>query len=66
MTRIYLPPLTLAAILALTLPAFAHVSLQVSAAAVGSTCRGILQVPHGCDGAATTSINPVPTSSSGM
>jgi len=66
MTRIYLPPLTLAAILALTLPAFAHVSLQVPTAAAGSTYRGILQVPYGCDGAATTSINPVPISSSGM
>ncbi len=33
--------------------AFAHVSLQVKEAPVGSTYRAILQVPHGCEGKPT-------------
>ena len=42
--------------LALAAPAFAHVSLEVGKAAVGSTYKAVLRVPHGCDGNATTSI----------
>lgn len=56
MVRLSSPLIVLATMLAFTAPAFAHVSLQVPAAAAGSTYKAILQVPHGCDGAATTSI----------
>ena len=56
MLRPAFPLLALAATLALTAPAFAHVSLAVPAAAAGSTYKAVLQVPHGCDGAATTAI----------
>lgn len=37
-------------------PAFAHVTLEVGQAAVGSTYKAVLRLPHGCDGNATTSI----------
>ena len=50
---------TITTIAALTLgagSAFAHVSLQVKEAPVGSTYRAILQVPHGCDGKATNTL----------
>lgn len=45
------------AALALTTPmAFAHVTLATGTAPVGSTYKAVLQVPHGCEGAATTAI----------
>jgi uncharacterized protein YcnI len=47
--------LALAAI-GLALPAAAHVTLQVQEARAGSTYRAVLQVPHGCEGAATTAL----------
>jgi periplasmic copper chaperone A len=56
MIRLTLPLIAFAATLALTAPVFAHVSLAVPSAAAGSTYKAILQVPHGCDGAATTVI----------
>src|SRR5690606_11590740 len=37
----------------ITVPAFAHVTLQVSEAAIGSSYRAVLQVPHGCGEEAT-------------
>jgi uncharacterized protein YcnI len=37
-------------------PAFAHVSLEKGEAAVGSTYKAVLRVPHGCDGNATVSV----------
>ena len=37
--------------------AFSHVTLQDQAAAAGAAYRGVLRVPHGCDGASTTSIS---------
>ena len=37
-------------------PAAAHVSLEVPGAAVGSTYKAVLRVPHGCEGKATTTI----------
>jgi uncharacterized protein YcnI len=46
----------LAGALTLSLPAFAHVTLETQQAAVGSTYKAVLRVPHGCDGAATTAI----------
>lgn len=35
---------------------FAHITLATSQAPAGSTYKAILQVPHGCEGAATTKI----------
>ena len=46
----------LATTVGMATPALAHISFQVPTAAAGSTYKAILQVPHGCDGAATTSI----------
>lgn len=37
-------------------PAFAHVTLEVGEAPVGSTYKAVLRLPHGCDGNATTAI----------
>lgn len=37
-------------------PAFAHVTLEKGEAAVGSTYKAVLRLPHGCDGNATTSV----------
>jgi periplasmic copper chaperone A len=36
--------------------ASAHVTLEQQQAAVGSAYKGVLRVPHGCEGAATTAI----------
>ncbi len=36
--------------------AFGHVTLQDQAAAAGASYRGVLRVGHGCEGAATTSL----------
>ena len=56
MIRPALPLAALATALAFATPVFAHVSLQVPTGAAGSSYRATLQVPHGCDGAATTAI----------
>jgi periplasmic copper chaperone A len=56
MHRLALPILTLAAALVYAAPAYAHVSLQVPNGAAGFSYKAILQVPHGCEGAATTAI----------
>lgn len=34
----------------------AHITLEQSSAASGSTYKGVLRIPHGCDGSATTGI----------
>jgi len=41
--------------LAATIPSFAqaHVTLEVQQAAAGSTYKGVMRVPHGCEGAPT-------------
>lgn len=36
--------------------AFAHVSLETGTAKSGATYKAVLRVPHGCDGAATTTV----------
>jgi uncharacterized protein YcnI len=36
--------------------AFAHVTFETQEAAVGSTYKAVLRVPHGCDGKATTAV----------
>lgn len=56
MNRILLPSFALALALLGIAPALAHVSLQVPEGAAGSSYKAILQVPHGCNGAATTEI----------
>lgn len=37
-------------------PAFAHVTLETQQAAIGSTYKAVLRVPHGCKGAATIKV----------
>lgn len=37
-------------------PTSAHVTLERQEAPVGSSYKGVLRVPHGCDGTATTAI----------
>jgi uncharacterized protein YcnI len=39
-----------------SLPALAHVTLEVGEAHVGASYKAVLRVPHGCDGAATTKL----------
>lgn len=36
--------------------AFAHITLETQEAAVGSTYKAVLRVPHGCEGAPTTAV----------
>ncbi|TIT47903.1 MAG: DUF1775 domain-containing protein [Mesorhizobium sp.] len=36
--------------------AFPHITLETQEAAVGSTYKAVLRVPHGCDGKATTAV----------
>jgi periplasmic copper chaperone A len=40
----------------LVFPAFAHVTLAIKQAPVGSPYKAVLQVPHGCDGSSTTAL----------
>jgi len=50
-------PLAVAAVLlAAGGPALAHVTLETGEAAVGSTYKAVLRVPHGCDGKATVAV----------
>ena len=37
-------------------PAFAHVTLEMPQAAIGSTYKAVLRVPHGCGTEATTTV----------
>jgi uncharacterized protein YcnI len=46
----------LGAALLLSAPAGAHVTLEVAQAAVGSTYKAVMRIPHGCAGAATTTV----------
>ena len=46
--------LAAAAVLAFAAPAFAHVTLEVQQAKIGSTYKAIVRVPHGCGTEATT------------
>ena len=49
--------LSAGALLALgTSAAFAHITFETQEAAVGSTYKAVLRVPHGCDGKATTAV----------
>ncbi|TIM61759.1 MAG: DUF1775 domain-containing protein, partial [Mesorhizobium sp.] len=49
--------LAVGAVLALgTNAALAHITLETQEAAVGSTYKAVLRVPHGCEGKATTAV----------
>ncbi|RUT90665.1 DUF1775 domain-containing protein, partial [Mesorhizobium sp. M7A.T.Ca.US.000.02.2.1] len=49
--------LSAGALLALgTSAAFAHITFETQEAAVGSTYKAVLRVPHGCEGKATTAV----------
>jgi uncharacterized protein YcnI len=50
-----LAPVVATALIAAT-SAYAHVTLETQQAAVGSTYKAVLRVPHGCNGKATTKI----------
>lgn len=54
-SRILMPAAAALASL-LSLPASAHVTLATTEAAPNSYYRGTLRIPHGCDGAATTTV----------
>lgn len=57
MIRSFARVATAAAVLtALSVPAFAHITLEAPEAAAGSTYKAVLRVPHGCDGKATVAI----------
>ena len=57
MIRSFACAATAAAVLAaLSVPAFAHITLEVPEAVAGSTYKAVLRVPHGCDGNATVAI----------
>jgi uncharacterized protein YcnI len=45
------------ALVAFVAPASAHVTLESGMSSWGSYYKAVFQVPHGCDGAATTSIS---------
>lgn len=47
---------TATALVAFASPAFAHVTLENGMSSWGSYYKAVFQVPHGCDGAATTGI----------
>ncbi len=45
-----------AALLSLSVPAFAHVTLEQGQAVAGSTYKAVVRVPHGCAGSPTTAV----------
>ncbi len=48
---------TLAALFLATAPASAHVTLATAETGAGSYYKGVLRIPHGCDGKATRSLS---------
>jgi uncharacterized protein YcnI len=48
--------LVAAALLAVSTPALAHVSFETAQAAPNSTFKGVLRIPHGCDGQPTQKV----------
>jgi periplasmic copper chaperone A len=51
-----MPGVVAALTLSMAGPALAHITLAQTEAAEGSTYKGVLQVGHGCEGQATTSV----------
>ncbi len=57
MTRIFArAAVAVATLAALSAPAFAHVTLEVQQAKLGSTYKAVVRVPHGCGTEATTTL----------
>jgi len=56
MIRIFACAAVAVASLGFAAPAFAHVTLETQQAAVGASYKAVLRVPHGCAGAATTTV----------
>jgi uncharacterized protein YcnI len=54
--RLLTAAVAIAAACGLVYPAFAHVTLEQGEAAVGAPYKAVLQVPHGCNGSATTAL----------
>jgi uncharacterized protein YcnI len=48
--------LVAAALLAISTPALAHVSFETAQAAPNTTYKGVLRIPHGCDGQPTQKV----------
>lgn len=45
-----------AALVALSVPAFAHITLEQGQAIAGTTYKAVMRVPHGCSGSAITAV----------
>jgi uncharacterized protein YcnI len=56
MQRLPICATAMAVATALSTPAFAHVSLETTQAAVGSSYEAVLTVPHGCSQSPTTEV----------
>lgn len=56
MIRILACAAAAATLAALCVPAFAHVTLEVQKAGIGSTYKAIVRVPHGCGTEATNTV----------
>ncbi len=53
MIRLFVRAAVAVATLAVAAPAFAHVTLETPKAAIGSTYKAVVRVPHGCGAEAT-------------
>jgi uncharacterized protein YcnI len=56
MTRTFVRAAIAASLCLAATAAFAHITLEVPEAPVGSGYKAVLRVPHGCEGSATTAI----------
>lgn len=56
MIRSFVRAAAAVALVASITPAFAHATFEQGEAAVGSTYKAVLRVPHGCDGQATNTV----------
>jgi uncharacterized protein YcnI len=56
MIRFFARAAVTVAALAVAAPAFAHVTLETQKAAIGSTYKAVVRVPHGCGTAATNTV----------
>lgn len=56
MIRTVLHAALAASLLVFATPAFAHISLETDEAAIGSSFKAVLRVPHGCSGEPTNAI----------
>ncbi len=56
MIRTFVRAAVAVAALTLAAPAFAHTTLEVGQAKIGSSYKAVLRVPHGCNGEATNTV----------